>query len=186
MARRNSVGGDVDPRSGQALVLRDAPRLDGRQHPVRQAQPLVKYGTHFGYPYCHEGDIRTRNTPWATSATSHSPALNVGPHMARRDEVCTGNNFPAEYKNNIFLSEHGGWNQFMHTAPGSSASRPTRMARTSRRSRSPGVGSRTTSTGAARPMWRSTQWMDRSWSRMTRRRDLSDLVRRQATGTAAK
>jgi glucose/arabinose dehydrogenase len=27
----------------------------------------------------------------------------------------TGNNFPAEYKNNIFLAEHGGWNQRIHT-----------------------------------------------------------------------
>jgi glucose/arabinose dehydrogenase len=44
------------------------------------------------------------------------PALNVGPHMAPLGmKFYTGNNFPAEFKNNIFLSEHGGWNQFMHT-----------------------------------------------------------------------
>ena len=35
---RNSVGGDVDPRSGQILVHRERPRLDQRRHAERQAQ----------------------------------------------------------------------------------------------------------------------------------------------------
>jgi glucose/arabinose dehydrogenase len=47
------------------------------------------------------------------------PALNIGAHMAPLGmKFYTGfgrNAFPDEYHNNIFLAEHGGWNQHIHT-----------------------------------------------------------------------
>ena len=40
------------------------------------------------------------------------PALNLGPHVAPLGmKFYTGNQFPAEYKNNIFIAEHGSWNR---------------------------------------------------------------------------
>ena len=117
LGQRNSVGGDVDPRSGQLWFSENARDWMGDNIPSDKLNHLVKYGTHFGYPYCHQGDI-----PDPKYAMGHKcdeftpPALNVGPHMAPLGmKFYTGNNFPAEYKNNIFLSEHGGWNQFSHT-----------------------------------------------------------------------
>jgi glucose/arabinose dehydrogenase len=117
LGQRNSVGGDVDPRSGQLWFSENARDWMGDNLPSDKLNHLVKYGTHFGYPYCHQGDI-----PDPKYAMGHKcdeftpPALNVGPHMAPLGmKFYTGNNFPAEFKNNIFLSEHGGWNQFMHT-----------------------------------------------------------------------
>jgi hypothetical protein len=98
------------------------------------------------------------------------PALNVGPHMAPLGmKFYTGNNFPAEYKNNIFLAEHGGWNQFSHTG--------ARIVRIQTDPDGKNISQEPFAWGwikdnkywAARPTWRSTRWMARSWSRMIRR-----------------
>ena len=91
------------------------------------------------------------------------PVLNVGPHMGVLGmKFYTGNSFPAEYRNNIFLAEHGGWNQFTHTGAQIVRIQADPDGKNARSSRSLGVGSRTTSTGAAPPMWRSARWMARS------------------------
>jgi glucose/arabinose dehydrogenase len=40
------------------------------------------------------------------------PAALLGAHVAPLGmKFYTGNQFPAEYKNNIFLTEHGSWNR---------------------------------------------------------------------------
>ena len=41
-----------------------------------------------------------------------SPAINLGPHVAALGlKFYTGNMFPAKYKNQIFIAEHGSWNR---------------------------------------------------------------------------
>ena len=40
------------------------------------------------------------------------PVLNLGAHVAPLGmKFYTGNQFPAEYKNNILIAEHGSWNR---------------------------------------------------------------------------
>ena len=58
LGQRNSVGGDVDPRSGQLLVVRRM-RVNwmGDNIPSDKLNHLTRFGEHFGYPYCHQGDI---------------------------------------------------------------------------------------------------------------------------------
>jgi glucose/arabinose dehydrogenase len=117
LGQRNSVGGDVDPRSGQLWFSENARDWMGDNLPSDKLNHLAKWGLHFGYPYCHQGDL-----PDPTYNMGHKcdeftpPALNVGAHMAPLGmKFYSGNNFPAEYHDNIFLAEHGGWNQRIHT-----------------------------------------------------------------------
>ena len=117
LGQRNSVGGDVDPRSGQLWFSENARDWMGDNIPSDKLNHLVRFGEHFGYPYCHQGDIPDPKYAMGHKCSEFSPpALNVGPHLAPLGmKFYTGNSFPAEYRNNIFLAEHGGWNQFIHT-----------------------------------------------------------------------
>ena len=72
-----------------------------------------KLGENFGYPHCHQGD-----TPDPKFAMGHKcsefspPALNLGPHVAPLGmKFYTGDQFPADYKNNMIMAEHGSWNR---------------------------------------------------------------------------
>jgi cytochrome c553 len=64
-----------------------------------------------GYPYCHQGDL-----PDTKYALGHSckeftpPVVNLGAHVAPLGmKFYTGNQFPAEYKSDIFIAEYGSW-----------------------------------------------------------------------------
>src|SRR6201987_2203404 len=100
---RNSVGGDVDPRSGKYWFTENARDWISDHKPSDKLNMISKIGEHFGYPYCHEGDL-----PDAKFAMGHKcseftpPVLNLGAHVAPLGmKFYTGDQFPAEYKNNI-------------------------------------------------------------------------------------
>jgi len=110
---RNSVGGDVDPRTGDYWFTENARDWLGDNKPSDKLNHITKIGEHFGYPYCHEGDI-----PDPKFAMGHKcsefvkPALKLGAHVAPLGmKFYTGSMFPAEYKNNIIIAEHGSWNR---------------------------------------------------------------------------
>ena len=70
-------------------------------------------GLHFGYPYCHGTGIpdpefgSQRKCEEFTSA-----AVALGPHVAALGmRFYTGTMFPAGYRNQIFIAEHGSWNR---------------------------------------------------------------------------
>jgi glucose/arabinose dehydrogenase len=70
-------------------------------------------GMHFGYPYCHEGDILDAEYGKGKNCSDYTPpAKKLGAHVASLGmRFYTGNMFPADYKNAIFISEHGSWNR---------------------------------------------------------------------------
>jgi glucose/arabinose dehydrogenase len=110
---RNSVGGDVDPRTGQYWFTENARDWMGDDLPSDKLNHITRIGQHFGYPYCHQGD-----TPDPKYAMGHKcdeftpPALNLGYHVAPLGmKFYTGDMFPAEYKDNILIAEHGSWNR---------------------------------------------------------------------------
>jgi glucose/arabinose dehydrogenase len=110
---RNSVGGAIDPRTGQYWFTENARDWMGDDLPSDKLNRVSKIGEHFGYPYCHQGD-----TPDPKFAMGHKcseftpPALKLGYHVAPLGmKFYTGDMFPAEYKNNIFIAEHGSWNR---------------------------------------------------------------------------
>jgi glucose/arabinose dehydrogenase len=68
---------------------------------------------HFGYPHCHGGDLADPELGAGRNCGEfQAPAQKLGPHVAALGmRFYTGAMFPAEYRNQIFIAEHGSWNR---------------------------------------------------------------------------
>jgi glucose/arabinose dehydrogenase len=110
---RNSVGGDVDPRTGDYWFSENARDWISDDLPNDKLEHITKFGEHFGYPYCHQGNLPDPKFAMGHKCSEFSPpAALLGPHVAPLGmKFYTGGQFPASYKNNIFLAEHGSWNR---------------------------------------------------------------------------
>lgn len=110
---RNSVGGDVDPRSGKYWFTENARDWISDDMPSDKLNMITKLGEHFGYPHCHQGDMEDPKFAMGRKCSEFTPpVLNLGAHVAPLGmKFYTGDMFPAEYKNNIFIAEHGSWNR---------------------------------------------------------------------------
>jgi glucose/arabinose dehydrogenase len=113
---RNSVGGDVDPRSGDYWFTENARDWLGNDIPSDKLNHITKVGEHFGYPYCHQGDIPDPNFAMGHKCSEFTPpAFKLGAHVAPLGmKFYTGNQFPADYRNAIILAEHGSWNRHQY------------------------------------------------------------------------
>jgi glucose/arabinose dehydrogenase len=110
---RNSVGFDWDPGTKELWFTDNGRDLLGDDVPPDELNHAPKAGMHFGYPYCHGGDI-----PDPELGSKHKcaeftpPAQKLGAHVASLGmRFYTGSMFPAEYRNRIFIAEHGSWNR---------------------------------------------------------------------------
>src|SRR5205809_6478490 len=67
----------------------------------------------FGFPYCHQGNIADQEFGWGRSCDEFTkPITLLGPHSAPLGmRFYTGNMFPSEYRNAIFVARHGSWNR---------------------------------------------------------------------------
>jgi glucose/arabinose dehydrogenase len=110
---RNSVGGDVDPRSGDYWFGENARDWLGEDLPNDKLNHITRIGQNFGYPYCHQGDTPDPKLAMGHKCSEFSPPVALlGPHVAPLGmKFYTGDQFPADYKNNIILTEHGSWNR---------------------------------------------------------------------------
>ncbi len=110
---RNSVGGDVDPRTGDYWFTENARDWLGDNIPSDKLNHITKIAEDFGYPYCHEGDIPDPKFAMGHKCSEFAPpALKLGAHVAPLGmKFYTGNQFPADYKDNIIIAEHGSWNR---------------------------------------------------------------------------
>jgi len=113
---RNSVGGDVDPRSGKYWFTENARDWMGDDSPSDKLNMISKMGEHFGYPYCHQGDIPDPKFAMGHKCSEFTPpVVKLGDHVAPLGmKFYTGSMFPAEYKNNILIAEHGSWNRHQY------------------------------------------------------------------------
>ena len=67
---------------------------------------------HFGYPYCHAGTIQDPEVGREPCSKFAPPAIPLGPHVAAIGMAFyTGQMFPPEYRNQIFIAEHGSWDR---------------------------------------------------------------------------
>lgn len=110
---RNTVGFDWHP-SDKTLWFTDNGRdMMGDDIPNDELNHAPRKGMNFGFPYCHQGD--TPDPQFGSKrpcSASTPPAALVGPHVAALGmRFYTGNMFPAEYRNNIFIAQHGSWNR---------------------------------------------------------------------------
>ncbi|MGN6533434.1 MAG: PQQ-dependent sugar dehydrogenase, partial [Ginsengibacter sp.] len=110
---RNSVGFDWDPSSKQ-IYFTDNGRDDmGDDIPNDELNTAPQEGMNFGFPYCHQGNIPDPEFGKGKNCNDYTPPVKLlGAHVASLGmRFNTGNMFPPEYKNAIFIAEHGSWNR---------------------------------------------------------------------------
>jgi glucose/arabinose dehydrogenase len=110
---RNSVGFDWDPRTRDLWFTDNGRDELGDDLPSDELNHAPKPEMHFGYPYCHQGDTADPEFGRKRACSEFSPpAVKLGSHVAALGmRFYTGTQFPAEYRNNIFIAEHGSWNR---------------------------------------------------------------------------
>ncbi len=110
---RNTVGFAWHPETGVLWFTDNGRDMLGNDRPPDELNRAPKRGMHFGYPYCHGGDIPDPELGAPGACAKYTPPVQkLGPHVASLGPLFyTGTMFPAEYKNQIFIAEHGSWNR---------------------------------------------------------------------------
>jgi glucose/arabinose dehydrogenase len=87
---RNSVGFDWHPVTGELWFTDNGRDMLGDDMPGDELNVAPKPGLHFGFPYCHQGDVTDPEfgTQRACS-TTEAPAQKLGAHVAAIREVHT-------------------------------------------------------------------------------------------------
>lgn len=110
---RNTVGFDWDPHTRQLWFTDNGRDMLGDERPGDELNHAPDAGMHFGYPYCHAGDLPDPEFGAKRPCDAFTPpAQKLGPHVAALGmRFYTGNLFPQAYRNQIFIAEHGSWNR---------------------------------------------------------------------------
>ena len=110
---RNSVGMTWHPRSGELWFTDNGRDMLGDDVPPCELNRATRKGLDFGFPYCHGGTIPDPQFGAVGScATAVAPVQNLGPHVAPLAvKFYTGRMFPAEYRGQVLIAEHGSWNR---------------------------------------------------------------------------
>jgi len=110
---RNSVGFDWHPVTKELWFTDNGRDYLGDDQPDDELNRLTRAGQHFGYPYCHGGNIPDPEFGKQRPCSEFVPPVaRLGAHVAALGmRFYTGRQFPAEFHNNIFIAEHGSWNR---------------------------------------------------------------------------
>jgi len=110
---RNTVGFTWHPDSKDLWFTDNGRDMLGDDVPPCELNAAPEKGMHFGYPYCHGGMIKDPEFGNKRSCDEFTkPMQNLGAHVAPLGlKFYTGSMFPAEYRNQIILAEHGSWNR---------------------------------------------------------------------------
>ncbi|NDK55188.1 PQQ-dependent sugar dehydrogenase [Pontibacter fetidus] len=110
---RNTVGFTWHPTSKELWFTDNGRDMLGDNIPNDELNHAPKKGMHFGFPYCHEGEIpdpefgKNRNCDEFVK-----PVQKLGPHVAALGlKFYTGSMFPEQYKNQLIIAQHGSWNR---------------------------------------------------------------------------
>jgi glucose/arabinose dehydrogenase len=110
---RNTVGFDWQPETG-ALFFNDNGRdYLGDDQPPDELNQWSAKGEHFGYPYCHGGDIVDPEFSAGKKCSEFkAPVWQFKAHVAPLGlRFYQGTQFPLDYKNRLFVAQHGSWNR---------------------------------------------------------------------------
>lgn len=114
---RNSVGMDFHPVTKELWFTNNGRDWVNDDLPNDTLHRVTRKGMNFGYPFCHQGDLLDPDFGKGRSCDEFDkPVMKIGPHVAALGmRFYTGKQFPSEYKNNIFIAEHGSWNRSKKT-----------------------------------------------------------------------
>ena len=110
---RNTVGFDWHPQTHELWFTDNGRDMLGDDVPPDELNHAPKAGMSFGFPYCHAGRIADPEYGKKHACSEFTPpARELGPHVAAIGmRFYTGTMFPPEYRNQIFIAEHGSWNR---------------------------------------------------------------------------
>lgn len=110
---RNSVGFDWHPETKELWFTDNGRDMLGNDVPSDELNRASEKGQHFGYPYCHQGDLADPEFGNERNCDEFvKPVHKLGAHVAALGmKFYTGNMFPASYKNQIIIAQHGSWNR---------------------------------------------------------------------------
>ena len=110
---RNTVGFDWQPQTRELWFTDNGRDMLGDDVPPDELNHAPRAGMHFGYPYCHGGKYADPEFGAKRRCEEFTaPAQNLGPHVAALGmRFYTGTMFPAQYRNQVFIAEHGSWNR---------------------------------------------------------------------------
>ncbi|WP_323756900.1 sorbosone dehydrogenase family protein [Roseivirga sp.] len=110
---RNSVGFTWDPRTEKMWFTDNGRDMLGDDIPACELNYAPEIGMNFGFPYWHQGDIPDPDFGDKFPRTNFTePKYKFEPHSAPLGlRFYQGDMFPAKYKNNIIVAQHGSWNR---------------------------------------------------------------------------
>lgn len=111
---RNTVGFDWDPETGDLWFTDNGRDWLGDNIPPDELNRAPEIGMHFGFPYCHGRSLADPEfgEEGQSCANFTPPEQELGPHVAALGmRFYDGEQFPEEYRDRIFIAEHGSWNR---------------------------------------------------------------------------
>jgi len=110
---RNTVGFDWHPVTHELWFTDNGRDAMGDDVPNDELNVAWKAGLHFGFPFCHQGDVPDPEFgAQRACGTTEPPVQKMGAHVAAIGfTFYTGNMFPASYKNAAIIAQHGSWNR---------------------------------------------------------------------------
>ncbi|TAK60213.1 sorbosone dehydrogenase family protein [Methylobacter sp.] len=111
---RSSVGFDWQPETNALFFTENGRDYMGDDLPPDELNQWATVGQHFGFPYCHGGDIPDPEFASADKMCSQftAPVWKFKAHVAVLGmRFYRGNQFPIEFKNQLFVAQHGSWNR---------------------------------------------------------------------------
>jgi glucose/arabinose dehydrogenase len=110
---RNSVGFDWHPLTKELWFTNNGRDWMGDELPPDTLHQASQKNLHFGFPYCHAGDIPDPRYGSSRNCNEFAPpVLKLGPHVAPLGMTFyRGKMFPSAYHHQIFIAEHGSWNR---------------------------------------------------------------------------
>lgn len=111
---RNSVGFDWQPETNALFFTENGRDYMGDDLPPDELNLWTTIGQHFGFPYCHGGDIPDPEFASADKMCNQftAPVWKFKAHVAVLGmRFYRGNQFPIEFKNQLFVAQHGSWNR---------------------------------------------------------------------------
>lgn len=110
---RNTVGLAWHPQTKELWFTDNGRDWLGDNKPNDELNHAPQKGMHFGYPFCHNGDLPDPKFGTERECSEFTPPVQkLLPHIAPLGLTFLGQDaFPEEYKNSVFVAEHGSWNR---------------------------------------------------------------------------
>lgn len=110
---RNTVGFAWRPGTRELWFTENGRDWLGDDRPPDEINILYSSRAHFGFPYCHGDALADPQFGAGHDCSDYTPpALALPAHVAPLGILFyTGQQFPAEYRQRVFIAEHGSWNR---------------------------------------------------------------------------